>query len=105
MSERYGSMWRLYIIPILVFADIITSTCRANAGEALQVIESNVQNYRVGDRLDKQRIPDSSALPLGGIVRFWDPNLNSTMVIQRSEPDEEEGGTRALLPPAPPQVK
>jgi hypothetical protein len=97
-------MWRLSISSISVFASIIAST--ASAGEALQVIESNVQKYRVGQRLDKERIPDSSALPLGGMVRFWDPNSSSTMVIQRSEPDEEEGGTRALLPQAPPpQVK
>ena len=99
-------MWRLHMISISLLANIIISTCQVSAGEALQVIELNVQKYRVGERLDKERIPISSALPLGGIVRFWDPNSNSTMVIQRSEPDEEEGGTRALLPEAPPpQVK
>jgi hypothetical protein len=90
-------MSHLCMISVLVFASIITPTCQVSAGEALQVIESNVQKYKVGDRLDKEMVPDFSSLPLGGVVRFWDPNSKSTMVIQNSEPDVEEGGTRDLL--------
>jgi hypothetical protein len=98
-------MLRLYITSLLALVIIITSSSEVNAGERLQVIESNVQKYRVGDRVDKERIPESSSLPLGGVVRFWDPNSKSTMVIQRLEPDAEEGGTRDFPEAPPPQAK
>jgi hypothetical protein len=77
---------------------MIISSYPVKADEALQVIESNVEKYKVGDQLYKGEVPKSTSLPLGGIVRFWDPNSNSTRVIERPEPDVEEGGTRDLLP-------
>jgi hypothetical protein len=91
-------MSRLYMTSFLVLATMIISSCPVKADKALQVIESNVEKYKAGDQLYKDEVPNYMSLPLGGVVRLWDPNSNSTRVIERQEPDVEEGGTRDLLP-------
>jgi hypothetical protein len=99
-------MRRFSIITLFVLLSVITTICAVKAEDDLQVIESNIPKFQVGDRLGKDRVPDSASLPLGGMVRFWNPNSKKTVVIERMEPDVEEGGTRDLLQEtSPPPVK